>query len=74
MKNIANNIDYGVHVAKEAYKILEPVIRDYAGHHSANQLHHHTMKAISGYEHLKNNVLDANHHALTIGGKFGGLV
>ena len=28
MKNIAHNIDYGVSVAKDVYRILEPVIKE----------------------------------------------
>ena len=55
VKNIAGHIDHSFHVAKEAYRILEPVIRDYASHHSANVVNNHAMKAISGYEHIKNN-------------------
>jgi hypothetical protein len=72
VKNIANNIDYGVSIEKEAYKILEPVIREYPNHH--HNIHHHAMKAISGYESLRNNVLDANHHVATVGSKLGGLI
>ena len=74
VNNIAGHIDHSFHVAKEAYKILEPVIREYSGHHSASHIHNHAMKAISGYEHIKNNVLDANHHIVTTGSKLGGLI
>ena len=72
LKQIGHNIDYGVHVAKDIYKILEPVIKEYhPGHH---QLHNHAIKALSGYESLRNNVLDANHHATTVGSKLSGLI
>ena len=73
VKNIANNIDYGVGIAKDAYKILEPVIREYAGHHHGN-INSHALKALSGCESLRINVLDANHHATTVGSKLSGLI
>ena len=71
VKNIAGNIDYGVSIAKQAYKILEPVINEY---HPTNQLAHHAMKALNSYETLRNNVMDANHHVVTVGSKLGGLI
>lgn len=72
LKRVGHNIDYGVSIAKEAYKILEPVIKEYSGHH--HQIHNHAMKAISGYESLRNNVMEANHHVATVGSKLGGLI
>ena len=71
VKNIAGNIDYGVSVAKQAYKILEPVINQYAGGHN---IHHHAMKALNSYETLRNNVMDANHNVANVGSKLGGLI
>ena len=73
VKNIAGHIDHGISIAKDAYKILEPVINTYAGHHSGH-IHSHALKALSGYESLRNNVLDANHHATTVGSKLSGLI
>ena len=71
VKNIAHHIDHGFSVAKEVYKVLEPVIREYGGHH---QLHGHAMKAISGYENLRNQAMEAHHHVSTVGHKLSGLV
>ena len=71
MKNIAGQIDHGVSVAKEIYKVLDPVIREYSGN---NHLHHHAMTAISGYENLRNQTMEAHHHASTIGHKLSGLI
>ena len=71
VKHIAGQVDYGVSVAKEIYKVLDPVIREYSGN---NHLHHHAMKAISGYENLRNQTMEANHHASTIGHKLSGLI
>ena len=39
-----------------------------------NHIHHHAMKAIGGYENLRNQVAEANHHAVNAGGRLGGLV
>ena len=71
VKNIAGQIDHGVSVAKDIYKVVEPVIREYSGN---NHLHHHAMKAISGYENLRNQTMEAHHHASTIGHKLSGLI
>ena len=71
VKTIAGHIDHGFSVAKEIYKVLEPVIREYSGN---NQLHSHAMKAISGYESLRNKALEANHHVAHVGNKLSGLV
>ena len=72
VKNIAGHIDHGVSIAKEAYKILEPVIQAYSGHH--HQISHHAMKALSGYESLRNNVMEANNHVTSVGSKLGSLI
>lgn len=72
IKNIAHNIDYGVSVAKDVYRILEPVIKEYAGHN--NNLHGHAMKAITGYETLRNQAMEAHSHVSNVGQKLSGLV
>ena len=71
VKNIAHHIDHGVQIAKQVYSVLEPTIRQVAGH---NPVHHHAMKAISGYESIRNKVVEGNHHVANIGHKLGGLV
>ena len=70
MKQIAHNIDHGVHVAKQIYSVVEPVIRHVVG----NNMHHQAMKAISGYESLRNKVAEADHHVSSVGHKLKGLV
>lgn len=72
LKHIGHNIDYGVQIGKHIYKTLEPVIKEYSGHHHA--IHNHAIKAISGYENLRNQAMDANHHLSTIGHKLSGLL
>ncbi len=71
LKNIAHTVNHGFNIAKQAYAIVEPVIRHIAGN---NNLHHHAMKAIGGYENLRNQVVEANHHVVNAGQKLGGLV
>ena len=70
VKDIAHNVDYGVNVAKQVYKILEPVISDYAGTNHIGT----AMKAISGYENLRNKAMEADHHIGVIGNKLSGLI
>jgi hypothetical protein len=71
VKHLAHNIDYGFSVAKDVYRVLEPVIREYAGN---NHLHKHAMKAITGYENLRNQAMEANNHVTNIGSKLNGLI
>ena len=71
VKNIAGHIDHGFSVAKEVYRVLEPVIKEYSGN---NHIHGHAIKAISGYENLRNQSMEAHHHVSTVGHKISGLV
>ena len=71
VKNIAHHIDHGFSVAKEIYKVLEPVIEEYSGN---NHIHSHAMKAISGYENLRNQAMEAHHHLSQVGHKLAGIV
>ena len=70
-KNIAGHIDHGVSIAKEIYRVLEPAINTYAGNHG---LHGHAMKALTGYENLRNQAMEINNHVTTIGNKLSGLI
>ena len=71
LKNIAHTVNHGFNIAKQAYAIVEPVIRHIAGN---NNFHHHAMKTIGGYENLRDKVVEANHHVVNAGHKLGGLV
>ena len=71
MKHIAHHIDHGFSVAKQVYRVLEPAINVYAGNHNIGN---NVMKAISGYENLRNQAMEANHHVTTIGHKLSGLI
>ena len=71
VKNIAHHIDHGVGIAKQVYKVLEPAIREYAG---SNNIGHHAMKAISGYESIRNKALDVNNTLSNVGHKLNGII
>ena len=71
VKNLAHNIDHGFSIAKQVYRVLEPAINAYAGN---NNIGNNVMKAISGYEDLRNKAMEANHHIATVGHKLSGLI
>ena len=71
LKHIAHTIDHGINIANHAYAIVEPVIRHVAGN---NHIHNHAMKAIGGYEDIRNKVIEANHYVANAGGRLGGLI
>ena len=55
-KHFLGQVDRGVHVAKKVYGVLAPVLDQFGGG-NANR---HIMKAIGGYEHLRNKVMDTH--------------
>jgi hypothetical protein len=71
LKRIAHGIDHGINIAKQAYAAVEPIIRHVAGN---DNFHHHAMKALGGYENMRNQVAEANHHVANAGHRLGGLV
>ncbi len=71
LKRIARNIDHGVDIAKQVYAAVEPAIRHVAGN---DNFHHHAMKALGGYENMRNQVAEADHHVANVGHRLGGLV
>ena len=58
-REFLGNVDHGVKFAKKVYGALSPVINNLAGHH-AKAINNHVMKAVGGYEQLRNKVMDAN--------------
>ncbi len=71
LKRIAHNIDHGVNIAKQVFAAVEPVIRHVAGN---DNFHHNAMKAIGGYEDIRNKVIEGYHHVANAGGRLGGLI
>ena len=72
VKNIAHHVNHGFHVAKSVYRAIEPALRELAPAH-ADTIHGHVMQAVSGYDNIRNKVLDVNHHVTNVGGKLGRL-
>ena len=56
-KNILNDIDKGVTTFKHIYSALTPLLDKYG---VINKVHPHAMKALSGYDTIKNKVLEFN--------------
>ena len=72
VKHIAGQIDHGISIAKQVYGVLEPVLRQYNPNHG--QIHQHAIKALSGYESLRNQALEVNNQVNQVGYKLSGLV
>ena len=72
VKNVAQHINHGFHVAKNFYRAIEPALRELAPTH-ADTIHGHVMHAVSGYDNIRNKVLDVKHHVSTVGNKLGRL-
>ena len=63
-KHFLGQIDHGINVAKRVYSVVAPVIDHLSGGASQNA-NKHVMKAIGGYEQLRNKVMDTDatvHH------------
>ena len=66
-KNVLGHIDHGIKTAKHIYNAIEPLISRYAGNgHQA--INDHVIHGLSGYESLRNKVLDANDHVQQVTG------
>ena len=63
-KHFLGQVDNGIRVAKKIYGVVAPVIDHFSGGATQNA-HKHVMKAIGGYEQLRNKVMDTDatvHH------------
>jgi len=58
-KHFLGQLDHGVYVAKKVYGILAPALDHYGG----GAVKKHIVKAIGGYEHLRNKVMDTHEAA-----------
>ena len=70
VKHVAHHINHGYHLAKQVYRAIEPAIKEFIPQHH-NTIHGHVMNAVSGYDNIRNNVLDVNHHTSNIVHKLG---
>ena len=59
-KSFLGHVDNGIRVAKKVYSILEPSIAHFAGDTRNNQINHHVMKAVDGYDNIRHKII--NHH------------
>ena len=67
VKNVLNHVDSAVKFGKHVYRAVEPLINRYAeNHHRA--INDNVMKGLSGYESMRNKVIDANDHVQQITG------
>ena len=71
VKHIAHHINNGFHAAKQVYRAIEPAVEEFIPQHH-NTIHGHVMNAVSGYDNIRNKVLDVNPHTSNIGHKLGG--
>jgi hypothetical protein len=55
-KHFLGQVDHGVQIAKKVYGAVAPVLDQYGG----KQANKHIMKAIGGYEHIRNKVMDTH--------------
>jgi hypothetical protein len=55
-KDFLNKVDHGVSIAKRVYSQIAPILDKFVGGHG-NQ---HVMKALGGYESLRNRVMDGH--------------
>ena len=56
-KNFLGNVDHGVRVLKHVYGALAPVLDQYG---VSNNVHGNVMKAISSYDNIRHQVVDAH--------------
>ena len=67
VKNVLNHADKAVKFGKHVYHAVEPLISRYAeNHHKA--INDHVVHGLSGYESMRNKVLDTNDHVQQITG------
>ena len=62
-KRLLHNIDSGVRVAKKVYSAVAPVINSLAGNENFSKINKHAMKAISGYDNIRQSVMDGHEQA-----------
>lgn len=63
-KNFLGKVDHAVHIGKTIYNALEPLINHYAPTNHYSAIHNGVMKSLSGYETLRNKVIDHHDEAL----------
>ena len=65
-RNFFGNVDNAVKMGKRVYQVLEPMISQYAGANNYNATHNGVMRGLSGYESLRNKVVEHHNDALNV--------
>ena len=68
-KSFLNHFDRGISTAKQIYSVIEPLIKEVAGHHQHKQIHNHVMTGLSNYEKIKKQVIDGHEEMNHVGKK-----
>ena len=68
VKNVLGKVDHAVNIGKKIYNAVEPLINRYAAENHHKAINDHVIHGLSGYESMRNKVLDANDHAQQITG------
>ena len=73
-KNLVRDIDQGVRTFKDVYSIANPALTSLLGDHMKG-VNKHVMKGLSGYENIKNQVMNTEenikHHYNQVVGDLG---
>ena len=73
-KNLVKDIDQGVRTFKDVYSIANPALTSLLGDHMKG-VNKHVMKGLSGYENIKNQVMNTEenikHHYNQVVGDLG---
>jgi hypothetical protein len=61
-KNVLSDVDTGIRMAKQVYSIASPVLQTVLGE-NYNKGNKYLMKGLSGYDSLRNKVMEADEQA-----------
>ena len=62
-KRMAHHIDHGFNIAKKVYGAVAPVLDSLAGNENFTKINKHVSKAVSGYDAIRQNVIDGHEQA-----------
>ena len=62
-KRLLHNVDHGVRLTKKVYSAVAPVINSLAGNENFSKINKHVIKAISGYDNIRQSVMKNHEQA-----------